>query len=73
MQVPEGISSLQVLEELNLADNAITPAATRGWECWRACACCTCKGTPLRSIRRPVLEKGTQAVLECLRGRIPAA
>ena len=72
IQVPEGVSSLQVLEELNLADNAITALPPR-LGTLASLRVLHLQGNPLRSIRRPVLEKGTQAVLEYLQSRIPAA
>ena len=70
MQVPEGVSGLQVLEELNLADNAVTALPPR-LGTLASLRVLHLQGNPLRSIRRPVLEKGTQAVLEYLRCRMP--
>ena len=71
-QVPESAGSLQMLEELNLADNDISMLPPR-LGLLAKMRCLHLQGNPLRSIRRPVLERGTQAVLEYLRGRIPAA
>ena len=71
MQVPKGTSSLQALEELNLADNSIS-ALPPQLGTLASLRVLHLQGNPLRSIRRPVLEKGTQAVLEYLRGRMPA-
>jgi Leucine-rich repeat (LRR) protein len=68
--VPEGISSLRSLEELNLANNELSVLPAKLGLLAPKLHVLTLDGNPLRSIRRPILERGTQAVLEYLRGRI---
>ncbi|BDA49887.1 Leucine-rich repeat-containing protein 40 [Coccomyxa sp. Obi] len=70
IQVPEGVSGLRALEELNLANNDLAGLPARLGLLAPKLRILPLDGNPLRSIRRPILERGTQAVLEYLRGRI---
>lgn len=70
MQVPESVSSLRGLEELNLANNELSGLPPKMGLLGPRLHRLALEGNPLRTIRRPILERGTQAVLEYLRGRI---
>lgn len=75
VQVPASISSLHCLKELSLADNDLSnlppqlgmllPAVGGALRVLQL------QGNPLRAIRRPVLDRGTAAVLDWLRERMP--
>jgi Leucine-rich repeat (LRR) protein len=69
-QVPESISSLRSLEELNLANNDLSGLPAKLGTLAPKLRLLLLEGNPLRAIRRPVLERGTQAVLQHLRDRI---
>jgi Leucine-rich repeat (LRR) protein len=74
-QVPESIAALGSLRELNLADNdlsALPPAlgALAPGPGGGQLHALHLQGNAIRSIRRAVLDKGTQAVLEHLRARM---
>jgi len=75
-QVPVEVTGLTALTELDLGNNSlgnnsvssIPPMVGRMHPTLKMLQL---EGNPLRTIRRPILAKGTQAVLEYLRDRIP--
>eukprot|EP00884_Botryococcus_braunii_P023561 jgi/Botrbrau1/988/Bobra.114_1s0028.1 len=69
--LPGCIAMLEHLEELDVSDNDVghVPHSLGFLPRLR---CLLLEGNPIRSIRRPVLERGTAAVLEYLRSRAPA-
>ena len=69
-QVPEGVSGLRALEELNLANNDLSGLPAKLGLLAPKLRILPLDGNPMRSIRRPILVRGTQAVLEYLQGRI---
>lgn len=72
LQVRHDISKLTVLKELDLTNNNISRLPPMLGMLGGTLHVLRLEGNPLRSIRRPILERGTAAVLEYLRGRIPA-
>jgi len=60
---------LKSLEELNLANNELSSLPPALGLLAPKLRVLLLDGNPLRSIRRPVLERGTQAVLEYLSSR----
>ena len=67
------MSKLAALEELNLMNNSISGLPPKlGLLCGKL-RVLMLEGNPLRSIRRPILERGTAAVLEYLQSRIPVS
>ncbi len=68
--MPEAISALRALEELCLSNNELSGLPPKLGLLAPKLHVLALEGNPLRSIRRPILERGTQAVLEYLRGRI---
>jgi len=73
LQVHDDISRLNALEELNLMNNNISALPAKLGLLSEKLRVLMLEGNPLRSIRRPILEKGSTAVLEYLRGRIPSS
>lgn len=72
VQLPEWLTELRKLEELDVTNNDIGRINPRlGF--MEKLRCLRLEGNPLRSIRRPILERGTAAVLEYLRDRVPSA
>jgi Leucine-rich repeat (LRR) protein len=71
-QVHDDISKLTGLKELDLRNNDISGLPPKLGMLDGTLRMLCLEGNPLRSIRRPVLERGTAAVLEYLQGRIPA-
>ena len=71
MQIREDISRLTALEELNLRNNSISGLPPRMGLLHGKLRILMLEGNPIRSIRRPILERGTASVLEYLHGRIP--
>ena len=71
-QVCEDISKLTALEELNLMNNSISGLPPKTGLLRDKLRVLMLEGNPLRSIRRPILNKGTASVLEYLHSRIPA-
>ena len=71
LQVRNDISKLTRLKELDLTNNDISGLPPMLGMLGGTLKVLRLEGNPLRSIRRPVLERGTAAVLEYLRGRIP--
>ena len=69
-QVPEGVSGLRALEELNLANNDLSGLPAKLGLLAPKLRILPLDGNPMRSIWRPIPVCGTQAVLEYLRGRI---
>uniref|UniRef100_A0A7S1SKA5 Disease resistance R13L4/SHOC-2-like LRR domain-containing protein n=1 Tax=Tetraselmis chuii TaxID=63592 RepID=A0A7S1SKA5_9CHLO len=69
--LPQGVTALVRLEELDVSNNDLTnvPPHIGLMTNLRSLQL---DGNRLRSIRRPVLERGTKALLEYLRDRIPA-
>ena len=72
LQVHDDISRLNALEVLNLMNNNISALPAKLGLLSEKLRVLMLEGNPLRSIRRPILEKGSAAVLEYLRGRIPS-
>lgn len=60
------------LEELNLANNNLATLPPQLGLLAPVLRSLGLEGNPLRSIRRPILERGTPAVLAYLKDRIPA-
>lgn len=71
LQVRDDICKLTGLEELDLRNNDISGLPPMMGMLGGTLHVLRLEGNPFRSIRRPVLERGTAAVLEYLRGRIP--
>lgn len=71
-QVCEDISKLTALEVLNLMNNSISGLPPKTGLLREKLRVLMLEGNPLRSIRRPILDKGTASVLEYLHSRIPA-
>ncbi len=67
----EDISKLTALEELNLMNNSISGLPPKMGLLREKLRVLMLEGNPLRSIRRPILERGSAAVLEYLQSRIP--
>lgn len=61
------------LEELNVLNNDITGLPPALGNMAPTLRFLGVQGNPLRTIRRVLLEKGTPALLEYLRSRIPAS
>ncbi|CAL5221783.1 g4045 [Coccomyxa viridis] len=70
-EVHEDISKLTALEELNLMNNSISGLPPKMGLLHGTLRVLMLDGNPLRSIRRPILERGTTVVLEYLQTRIP--
>lgn len=68
--IPDEITVLKKLERLDLANNAISglPYTMGAMEHLKSLVL---DGNPLRSLRRDVVMRGTQAILKHLRSRIP--
>ena len=73
--MPATISGLTSLQELTLADNDLSSLPPQLGMLAPSVGGALCvlhlQGNPLRAIRRPVLDRGTAAVLDWLRGRMP--
>uniref|UniRef100_A0A8C3TTG7 Leucine-rich repeat-containing protein 40 n=1 Tax=Catharus ustulatus TaxID=91951 RepID=A0A8C3TTG7_CATUS len=72
--VPEEITLLQKLERLDLANNDISSSFPSSWgkggtQSWKG-GFLALEGNPLRTIRRDLLQKGTQELLKYLRSKI---
>ncbi|MCO5564399.1 hypothetical protein L7F22_018060 [Adiantum nelumboides] len=70
--VPKEISALKLLEELDLSDNSIMSLPAELGLLESSLHVLKLDGNPLRSIRRPILDRGTKAVLEYLKFKLPA-
>ncbi len=80
-QLPPELARLTRLEELDVSNNDLASLPPQlGWLAppgpggggHGSLRALSLEGNPLRLIRRPILERGTLAVLEYLRDRIPA-
>ena len=69
-KLPESLLSLKLLERIDLTNNNISglPYTLGLMENLKAV---TLEGNPMRGIRRDVIARGTQAILEYLRSRMP--
>ncbi|KAK9817027.1 hypothetical protein WJX72_008577 [[Myrmecia] bisecta] len=71
-EVPERVTQLTRLEQLNLCNNDVAGLPARMGLMVDHLRVLQLDGCRIRSIRRPILDRGTRAVLEYLRDRIPA-
>ncbi|KAJ4836170.1 Plant intracellular Ras-group- LRR protein 6 [Turnera subulata] len=69
--IPEGIKYLTSLTELDISDNNISALPPELGLLEPSLQALRLDGNPLRSIRRPILEKGTKAVLKYLKDKLP--
>ncbi|KAK8482178.1 hypothetical protein V6N11_024314 [Hibiscus sabdariffa] len=69
--IPEGLKNLTSLTELDLSDNNISSLPPELGLLEPSLQVLRLDGNPLRSIRRPILERGTKAVLKYLKDKIP--
>lgn len=72
LQVPEGITKLSALTRLDLTDNSLGSLPPRLGLLGPSLRVLELQGNPLRTIRRATLDKGTRAILDHLKDRIPA-
>ncbi|KAK3236377.1 hypothetical protein CYMTET_53481 [Cymbomonas tetramitiformis] len=70
--VPDVITCLTELREMNLTNNDISTLPNEMGLMGPKLNSLLLEGNCLKSIRRPILAKGTQAVLEYLRQRLPS-
>lgn len=70
--IPEWITCLARLETLDISDNNISQLPPKLGLLEPSLKHLKVDGNPLRSIRRPILEKGTKTLLQYLQDRIPA-
>jgi len=70
-QVPTKVTGLAALTELDLGNNAISSVPPVVGLMHPTLRRLQLEGNPMRTIRRPIVAKGTPAVLEYLRDRIP--
>jgi Leucine-rich repeat (LRR) protein len=70
--IPEWVTCLVCLETLDLSDNDITLLPPKLGLLEPNLRHLKVDGNPLRSIRRPILERGTKALLQYLTDKIPA-
>ncbi|KAG6421333.1 hypothetical protein SASPL_117884 [Salvia splendens] len=68
--IPESIKDLSSLIELNLSDNNISSLPPNLGLLEPSLQVLKVDGNPLRSIRRPILDRGTKAILNYLKDRI---
>lgn len=69
--VPEAVTQLKKLSELNLANNNLTQLPVPMGLMRPSLRRLLLEGNLLKSIRRPILEKGTDAVLKYLADKMP--
>ncbi|KAL9322297.1 hypothetical protein ACSQ67_010350 [Phaseolus vulgaris] len=69
--IPVGLKNLTSLEELDLSDNNISVLPPELGLLEPSLQALRLDGNPLRSIRRTVLSKGTKAVLNYLKDKLP--
>ncbi|XVF78281.1 hypothetical protein PTKIN_Ptkin14bG0119100 [Pterospermum kingtungense] len=69
--IPEGLKRLSSLTELDLSDNNISALPPELGLLEPTLQVLRLDGNPLRSIRRPILDKGTKAVLKYLKDKLP--
>ncbi|XP_024379499.1 plant intracellular Ras-group-related LRR protein 6 [Physcomitrium patens] len=70
--IPEWVTCLARLETLDISDNNISQLPPKLGLLEPTLKHLKVDGNPLRSIRRPILEKGTKTLLQYLQDRIPA-
>ena len=71
VQVPQQLTVLACLSRLDLSANSIAKVPPQLGVMHPTLKQLALDGNPLRTIRQAVLQKGTPALLEYLRGRIP--
>ncbi|KAG0458609.1 hypothetical protein HPP92_021737 [Vanilla planifolia] len=71
ISIPEDIRNLTSLQELDLSDNNIGALPPELGLLESNLQVLKLDGNPLRSIRRPVLDRGTKAVLKYLKDKLP--
>eukprot|EP00249_Psilotum_nudum_P018527 c26852_g1_i1 orf=594-1856(-) len=69
--IPEGLSCLTCLEELDLSNNDLRTLTPQLGHLDFTLRVLRVDGNPLRSIRRSILERGTKAVLQYLKDKLP--
>ncbi|WJX68385.1 hypothetical protein P8452_52758 [Trifolium repens] len=67
----QGLKNFTSLVELDLSDNNISALPPELGLLEPSLQALRLDGNPLRSIRRPVLDKGTKAVLKYLKDKLP--
>jgi len=70
--IPESLQHLTCLEELDLSDNNISMLPPELGLLDPCLKTLKLDGNPLRSIRRSILDRGTKAVLQYLKDKLPA-
>ena len=73
LQVPEQVTRLTALTELNIGNNTVARLPPQLGLMHPTLKRLLFEGNPIRTIRQAILQKGTPAVLEYLRDRIPAS
>lgn len=69
--IPEGFKDATSLQELRLSDNNISTLPPELGLLEPTLQVLQLDGNPLRSIRRPILDRGTKAVLKYLKDKLP--
>ncbi|PNH04761.1 Leucine-rich repeat-containing protein 40 [Tetrabaena socialis] len=69
--LPAEVATMTRLEELNLCNNNIAALPPQLGLLSASLRSLGLEGNPLRTLRRPILERGTAAVLQYLKDRIP--
>ncbi|XP_023642045.1 plant intracellular Ras-group-related LRR protein 6 [Capsella rubella] len=69
--IPKGIKSMTSLKHLDISNNNISSLPPELGLLEPTLEVLRLDGNPLRSIRRPILERGTKAVLNYLKDRLP--
>ncbi|KAH7302071.1 hypothetical protein KP509_23G055200 [Ceratopteris richardii] len=69
--IPSEISSLKSLEELDISDNSIMSLPPELGLLETSLQALKLDGNPLKSIRRSVLDRGTKAILQYLKLKLP--
>lgn len=69
--IPDGVMALSQLEELDLTNNDLSVLPYCLGLMGPTLRSLMLEGNPLRTIRRAILERGTPALLEYLRDKIP--
>jgi Leucine-rich repeat (LRR) protein len=70
-QVPVEVTGLTALTKLDLGNNSVSSIPPVVGLMHPTLKVLQLEGNPMRTIRRPIIAKGTQAVLEYLKDRIP--
>ncbi|XP_028554971.1 plant intracellular Ras-group-related LRR protein 6 [Dendrobium catenatum] len=71
VSLPEDVRNLTCLQELNLSNNNIAALPSELGLLDPHLQVLKLDGNPLRSIRRPVLDRGTKAILKYLKDKLP--